>query len=176
MDSPRVYTIRDLPPSAFDMMGLGRAQRAMLDAALFTGGANKWKRVAAIVAAAEGDHVAVRYIVDRVKARCPLRKHKPDPRWESMLVKIAAAAAEAGCAACLRIALREQLEYRAAYVKRFPRYKLIEDKAMELAADLAYEGRFDAFCALLSDISKSRLRTDFVMTDAVFTGSSDACL
>jgi hypothetical protein len=124
----QTFALQDLPRSLFGLMELTRTDRAFLAAAqLPPDAALKWKREAAVVAATEGNPVAAQYIVDAVKARCPLRKHKRDPRWESMLIRIARAGAAANCGRCIKIAVYEQHDYRFFYKNRFPGHRIIEE-------------------------------------------------
>ena len=173
MEGAAAPTLYDLPRTILKQM-LTSFELASLDAAMLPGDLPVvWKREAAVVAASEGDHKGVKAVVDDVKARCPLKKRKPDSRWESMLLKIAEAAAAADCEKCLMIAMREQHEYRSVYKNRFSGYQLIEDKVIERAAAAAAKADYDLFFWYMgNNLPLSKLSTDVSITDAALSSSA----
>ena len=128
-EAPRVFGICDLPPDIFDkiLLKLDFTERAFLAAAILPDRAQpiKWKREAAVNAAGEKNFNAVLYICENILARCPLRKHKRDPRWESMLLRISKAGYWRRCQICTEIAYDFAFEYRKVYKNYLPGYEEI---------------------------------------------------
>ena len=100
-----------------------------------------------------------------------MKKNKPDSRWESMLLKIAEAAATTDCEIRFMIAMRDQHEYMSLYKNNFTGYHLIEDKVIERATGAAAKADYDLFFWYLgNDVPLSKLNTHVSITDAALNG------